>query len=155
MTARTRSSAFGVLIVLAAAPMLGQTRGSAAIQVTEATGIRRTEYPVNARVQPPKGALADPAHARLGLNDADQPAQYSAESRWDDGSVQWLDVDFNVSLGPSESRTYQLEYGPDVSPGAAPRGLTVTEDADSIQVGNVKFNRSGSPLILSASYRGE
>jgi hypothetical protein len=132
-----------------------QTRGSAVIQVTEATGIRRTEYPVNARIQLPKGALADAAHARLRLNDADQPAQCSAESRWDDGSVQWLDVDFNVSLGPSESRSYQLEYGPDVSSGTAPRGLTVTENADSIQVGNVKFNRSGAPLILSASYRGE
>jgi hypothetical protein len=36
-----------------------------------------------------------------------------------------------------------------------PRGLTVTDNADSIQVGNVKFSKSGSPLILSASYRGE
>jgi hypothetical protein len=178
MTRRARSSAFGVLIVLAAAPILvrahraassgraassvraasagaGQARTSVAIQVTEATGIRRTEYPVNARVQFPKGTLADAAHARLRLNAADLPGQYSAESRWDDGSVQSLDVDFNVSLGPSESRTFQLEYGPDVSPAAAPRGLTVTENADSIQVGNVKFGRSGSPLILSASYRGE
>jgi hypothetical protein len=172
MTKRTRSSAFAVLIVLAAAPMLAgaplaassgraasagaqKARRSAAIQVTEATGIRRTEYPVNARVQLSRGALADAAHARLRLNDADAPAQYSAESRWDDESVQWLDVDFNVSLGPSESRTYQLEYGPDVSPAPAPRGLTVTDNTDSIQVGNVKFSKSGSPLILSASYRGE
>jgi hypothetical protein len=160
------------LIVVAAAPMLAgahraassgraasagaePAHGSAAIQVTEATGIRRTEYPVNARVQLPRGALADAAHARLRLNDADAPAQCSAESRWDDGSVQWLDVDFNVSVGPSESRTYQLEYGPDVSPAAVPRGLTVIENADSIQVGNVKLSKSGSPLILSATYRGE
>src|ERR1700694_5186426 len=106
MIRRTRSSAIAVLIVLAAlaastlrvAPAgAGQARRSAAIQVTEATGIRRTEYPVNARVQLPKGALADAAHARLRQSDADAPAQYSAESRWDDGSVQWLDVDFNVS----------------------------------------------------------
>src|ERR1700674_4758747 len=57
-----------------------QARRSAAIQVTEATGIRRTEYPVNARVPLPRGALADAAHARLRLSDADQPAQSSAES---------------------------------------------------------------------------
>jgi hypothetical protein len=132
-----------------------EARKAVAIQVTEATGIRRTEYPVNARVRLPKGALTDAAHARLRLSDADTPAQYSVASRWDDGSVHSLDVDFNVSVGPSESRTYQLEYGPDVSPTAAPRGLTVTDSADSIQVGNVKFGKSGSPLILSASYRGE
>src|ERR1700687_423957 len=64
-----------------------QARRSAAIQVPEATGIRRTEYPVNARVQLPKGALADAARARLRLSDAETPAQYSAESRWDDGAV--------------------------------------------------------------------
>jgi hypothetical protein len=183
MTGRTCSSAFAVLIVLAA-PMLAnpastnpastspasggvalagqatsqgttRTHRSAAIQVSEATGIRRTEYPVSARVQLPRGAVADGAHARLRFNDADPPAQYSVESRWDDGSVQWLDVDFNVSVGPSESRTYQLEYGADVSPAAAARGLAVNENADSIQVGNVKFSKNGSPLILSASYRGE
>ena len=169
MTVRTRSSAIAGVVVLAAALLAahaassglaasagaGQARRSAAIEVTEKTGNRRTEYPVSARVQLPRGALADAAHARLRLSDADAPAQYSAESRWDDGSVRWLDVDFNVSLGPSESRTYQLEYGPDVSPSALPRGLTVTDSADSIQVGNVKFSKSGSPLILSASYRGE
>ena len=31
----------------------------------------------------------------------------------------------------------------------------MTDNNDSIQVGGVKFNKSGSPLILSASYRGE
>ena len=157
MTGRTRSSAFAVLIGLALAASQGaaQPHRSATIQVSETTGIRRTEYPVNARVQLPRGAVADGAHARLRFNDADMPAQFSVESRWDEGSVQWLDVDFNVSVGPSESKTYQLEYGADVSPAAAPRGLAVTENADSIQVGNVKFSKSGSPLILSASYRGE
>jgi hypothetical protein len=63
-----------------------------------------------------------------------------------------VDVDFNVSIGPGESRTYQLEYGGDVAATPITRGLAVTETADAIQVGNVRFAKSGSPLVLSASY---
>ena len=141
-------------VVVDVAP-LAQTSRAISIQVSETTGIRRTEYPVNARVPMPKGALADAAHARLRLNETDVPAQISSQAQWDDGSVRALDVDFNVSIGPSESRSYQLEYGVEIGPSAAPRGLAVSETAEAIQVGNVKFGRSGSPLLLSANYRGE
>ena len=126
-----------------------------AIQVSETTGIRRTEYPVSARVPMAKGVLADAAHARLRLDDADTPAQISSQAQWDDGSVRTLDADFNVSIGPGESRTYQLEYGADIASPAAPRGLAITETAEAIQIGNVKFGRNGAPLLLSANYRGE
>jgi hypothetical protein len=33
-------------------------------------------------------------------------------STWPDGSAQTIDVDFNISLAPAESRTW-LTYGPD------------------------------------------
>src|SRR5258708_1177806 len=137
MIERTRSSALAGLIVLAAATIpalaaLGASSGRAASSVNAASS----------------GRAASSQRAASAGND-------TAEWRWEEGSVQWLDVDFNVSAGPSESRTYQLEYGPDVSPSALPRGLTVTDNADSIQVGNVTFSKGGSPLILSASYRGE
>lgn len=133
-----------------------QARKSVAVQVTEATGIRRTEYPVSARVPFTRGALPGTDHVRLILDGADVPAQYSVESKWDDGSVRSLGVDFNVSIGPTEARTYQVEYGPEVNrPASVPRGLSVVESPDAVQVGNVKFGRSGSPLIVSANYRGE
>jgi hypothetical protein len=90
----------------------------------------------------------DPTHVRLTQGGKEVPAQYSAESRW-------LDVDYNASIGPLESQTFQLEYGQGVIPGAPPRGLSVTEEADSIEVGNVRFSKSGSPLILSVKYRAE
>jgi hypothetical protein len=141
-----------VTLLLAVAFLDAQTRGTRTIVVTETTGIRRTEYPVGARVELAKGALTDLGHARLRNNDADAPAQFTAESRWEDGSVRALAVDFNVSIGPSESRTYQLEYGPDVAVAAPARGLAVSEEADTIQVGNVRFGKSGAPPILSANY---
>ena len=86
------------------------------------------------------------SNARLKLTD-DVIAQFTAETSWDDGSVRALSVDFNVSLGPAERRRYVLEYGADVKSAApAGRGLAVTEDADAIQVGSLRFGRSGAPL---------
>ncbi len=124
----------------------------AQIDVSETAGIRRTEYPVTARVELPRGALRDAGNARLKVTE-DVVAQFTAETTWDDGSVRALSVDFNVSLGPAERRRYVLEFGADVKSAApAGRGLSVTEDADAIQVGNIRFGRTGSPLVLAANY---
>ncbi len=128
---------------------------STSIYVTEAAGIRRFNYPVNARVPFPKGTLPDAAQLRLLLNDIEVPAQYLAESRWPDGSVQWLAVDFNASPGPIEQQTYRLEYGADVRAAPIQRGLAVSENADGIQVGAVRFSRTAVPLLVSATYGAE
>jgi hypothetical protein len=125
------------------------------IRVTEAAGIRRTAFPAGARVHLSQGALRAPQNARLTLAGKETPAQYSAEALFPDGSVEWLDVDFNASVGPGETQTYQLEYGEGITAAEAPRGLAVIEDADAIQAGNLRFSRSGSPLLLSVKYRGE
>ena len=84
------------------------------IDVSETAGIRRTEYPVTASVELPRGTLRDASNGRLKLTE-DVMAQFTAETRWDDGSVRALSVDFNVSLGPAERRRYILEFGPDVN----------------------------------------
>lgn len=125
--------------------------GSAALQaqkidirVRETDGIRRTAFPVDARIP----FTTDPAHVRLTLAGKEVPGQFTA-------GAQWLDVDFNASIGPLESQTYELEYGPGLTPVAPPRGLSVAEEADAIQVGNARFGKSGSPLILSVKYRAE
>jgi hypothetical protein len=161
LTGRTAVAWLGVLasaaIGLEQSPKaLGQGSKSVGLTITETAGIRRTEYPVSARVELPRGQLADTDHVRLHAASADVAAQYSIGSRWDDQSIRMLEVDFNASLGPGEMREYRVAYGADVSraPSVA-RGLTLVEDADAIQVGNIRFGRSGSPLILSANYRGE
>lgn len=122
----------------------------------ETVGIRRTEYPASVTFQMPKGALPDVSHARVMTNSAEVPAQFTARASWDDGSVQTLDVDLNATLDPEEDRRYELQFGPGVTSAApAARGLSVTDEPDAIVVGNLKFSKSGSPLLASASYRGE
>ena len=36
-----------------------------------------------------------------------------------------VDLDFNVSLGPYEKKTYRIEYGPGVKAAPQPEGITV------------------------------
>ena len=125
------------------------------LHVSEVGGIRRTQFPVTARVPFPRGALRDPANVKLLNNQTEVPEQASAETRWPDGSVQWLSVDLNVTIGPNESQTYSLQYGDGVKSEPVARGLMVTEDTDAVQVGNIRFNKSGSPLVASVKYRDE
>jgi hypothetical protein len=143
--------------ILAFSIAIGSTwaQTSVSLYVKETAGIRRMGFPVNARVPFPKGALVNASDARLMSADAEVPAQFSAESQWPDNSTQWLDVDFNASLAPSELHTYRVEYGSGVKPASTPRGLTVTQDAGSIQIGQVKFSKLAAPLLVSAKHRGE
>jgi hypothetical protein len=88
-----------------------------------------------------------------GLRLVGAPAQFTAESRWDDQSVRTLGVDFNVSIGPAERRSYFLEAGGKDAPlPFTGRGLTVTENGDSIQAGAIRLSRSASPLVQSAAF---
>ncbi len=128
------------------------------LHVSESAGIRRTTYPVNARVPFARGTMADASHVRLLRQGAEVPAQFQVdqeEAQWPDGSVKWLDVDFNASIGPLETADYMVEYGPTVSASTLPRGLVVTDGPVTIQVGSVTFGKNASPLIRSVKYRDE
>ena len=95
----------------------------------------------------PAGALARPDQVRLLGDDEEIPAQFAAGSRWPDGSVQWLRVDFNASIGPEETRSYRVEYGPGVGAEAElGRGLALVEDANGIQVGRVRFSKNAAAV---------
>ncbi|MBI3403809.1 MAG: hypothetical protein HY048_20540 [Acidobacteria bacterium] len=144
-----------LLATLVPAGLGGQTRQSVAIHVKETAGIRRSAYPLNARVALRAGALRDASHARLMISGAEAPVQLGVESSWPDGSIRSLTVDFNASVGPGEEMTAQLEYGDEVTASAVARGLSVTETPDAIQVGNARFNKSLAPLLLSIKYRQE
>ena len=141
-----------ILVSLSAATAAAQSvPSSIPIHVSETGGIRRTQFPVAARIPFPRAVLRDPAAVRLLSNQNEVPSQASVEARWPDGSIQWLVVELNVTIGPGESQTYALQYGEGVKSEAVARGLTVTEDADAIQIGNLRFNKSGSPLVASIS----
>ena len=105
-------------VVLLVSGMSAQTRHSVVLHVNESAGIRRTAYPVNARVPLPRGALTDGAKTRLMLDGKEIPGQMLPETMlWPDGSIQWLQVDFNASIGPRETAQYELQYGEGVTPG--------------------------------------
>ncbi len=130
--------------------------GAIALHVTESSGIRRFGYPVQARVPFAAGALHDASTVRLLSGRDEVPAQYTVDTRWPDGSVQWLDIDFSASIGPDETTTYAVEHGPGVRVTSdVPRGLTVTEDADLIRVGRIALGTTGRALIRSVTSRGE
>ena len=82
-------AAVGLAALIPHAPIRAetQTRNSLSLHVEETTGIRRTRYPVNAQVPFPPGALARADQVRLLGDDEEIPAQFSAGSRWPDGSV--------------------------------------------------------------------
>lgn len=138
-----------------AASILAQSPASVSIKVSETAGIRRFNFPVASRVSLPKGALADPANARLTLEGKDVPAQFTAESRFPDGSVEWLDADFNLAAGVGQTQTLRLEYGPGVAASAQPKGLAFSEQPDAIQAGPIRLGKSGKPLIPSVKFRVE
>jgi YetA-like protein len=132
-----------------------QSRQSLSVAVTETAGIRRAAYPTLARVRFDRGTLADAAHVRLMSNGMEVPGQFGAEASYPDGSVQWLTVDFNASLGPHETANYQLEYGAQIEHRESARGLTVSQDGEGIQIGSVRLGLTGAPLIVSVKYRRE
>jgi len=144
-----------VFVLLSAASGLAQRPASVALHISEAGGIRRTQFPVTARIPFPRGVLRDPSNVKLLLNQTEVAEQTAAETRWPDGSVQWLSLDLNATIGPNESQTYSVQYGDGIKSEVAARGLMVVEEGDAIQVGNMRFNKSGSPLIASVKYRDE
>ncbi len=107
-----------VLLALFAGSLLGQV---AEFRVRDTAGLRRFGYPVRARFQSggPAGSL------RLLESRKPVPAQFTSL----DGG--YAEVDFNVNLGPFETRDYRVEPG---SGPAVPGGLTVDEMADTFLV---------------------
>jgi hypothetical protein len=160
-TLRRRLAVAIVILICCCSGAPAQTADGVTITLRETLGIRRTEYPVSVRVPLPKGAVAELSHLRLrsgGGSDAsaaDVAAQFAADQQWDDGSTQWLALDFNASIGAGETRQFRLEYGPTITSGATARGLAVSEAGDRIQVGSVAFSKTGWPLLTSVAFRGE
>lgn len=124
--------------------------------VTETAGLRRFGYPVSAALEAPSGMLANADRARLlDATGKEAPAQFTAMSQWPDGSVRALDVDFESSLGPLESRSFRVESVTRPQP-ARPKGLSVAETADEITVASAaishRIRRDGKPLLASIAF---
>jgi hypothetical protein len=85
------------------------------LTVAEPSGVKRTGFPVTSGVPLARGALRRDRQAAL-FDSAGQevPLQSEVLSRWPDGSIRWLLLDFQVDLAANESREFVLRYGPEV-----------------------------------------
>jgi hypothetical protein len=121
------------------------------VTVEETLGQRRYGYPASINVPLPRTAVREPANLAL-YPDAPEPAsapmrgvQYDALSRWPDGSLQWVMLSFNLSLGPLEKEQFRLRYGsavshPDPGPGV------VTQTPEEFVIRNAyRIPRRGGP----------
>jgi len=146
----------GLFILWAAIGLDLHAQQGAILSVEETGGIRRTRFPTHALLELPRGRLAVTDPVRMTEGDTEVQVQGTGLLHWDDGSIRALEVDFNVSIGPLEMRTFELHYGPDIpQQTSVGPGLSVTEAPNFVQSGNIRFNRSGFPLLLSVDYRGE
>lgn len=124
--------------------------------VSETAGLRRFGYPVAASLEGAAGMIPDAEQLRLiGADGKEVPAQFTAMSKWPDGSVRALDVDFSPSPGPHEALTYHVEIGE--APAQPLRaGLSVTETPDEIVVASAairhRIRRDGKPLLTSIAF---
>jgi hypothetical protein len=127
-----------------------------AFTVSETAGLRRFAYPVTASLECASGILPSPEEATLtDEKGSEVPAQFTAMSRWPDGSVRGLDVDFSPSTGPLETLPFRLVTGQ--APTQSLRaGLSVTESGDEILVASSairhRIRRDGKPLIASIAF---
>ena len=80
--------------------------------VTEHDGIARNALPVTGGIPIVQGAVADVAKLELH-DDRGEPVslQARATSRWPDGSVRWVLLDFPVEVGALQTREYRLAAG--------------------------------------------
>jgi hypothetical protein len=144
--------------------------------VRETAGIRRFGYPVT--VVLPAGAARAGDRYRLLEKGKPVAAQFRRVAGKGGGAAA-VHLDFNVSHGPLEKRTYQVEYVPGVEPGPEPKGgLTVQVGDDTVTVahgreldfvlprqlpgllrqvraGRTEYLRDGSPGLLLGDRAGK
>ena len=113
----------GVLVVLNS----GALAQEISLTIAEPSGVKRTGFPVTSGVPLARGELRRDRQAALFDADSQElPLQSEVLSRWPDGSIRWLLLDFQVDLTANESREFVLRYGPKVQrrPVALPRLIT-------------------------------
>lgn len=109
-------------------------QGGIDLFIAESAGIPRFNEPVTAGVPLGKGLLPG-GHASFALFDDSGkpvPVQTQVLDRWSDGSVRWLLLDFQVTLGANTEAVLVLRPGCGVTP---ERPIKTDTSADTITVG--------------------
>ena len=107
----------------------GSTAMAAEVELTveEPTGVDRSGWPVTSGIPLARGELTNAGDAALFTSGGREvPLQTEALSRWPDGSVRWLLLDFQVDLKAGEKKSLTLRYGPGTKRSAVANPLRVT-----------------------------
>ena len=122
-----------------------------AMAIPEPGDVERSNWPVTQGLPFPRGMLADVSEIRV-LNPAGReiPAQVRATSFWEDDSIRWALLDFNVDVQPGQKTTYVVECGQGVSRSEVEQPIRVKEDDDLIRVdtGPLQFTVSKTHFRL-------
>jgi hypothetical protein len=109
------------------------------ISVKEHGGVARPGMPVTGGVPLPRGAVQDAAE--LVLVDAAGgavPCQADTVTRWPDGSVKWVELNFQADLAPGEEARLSLGRGRPPAPEQAVR-VTQGPEAVTVDTGAISF----------------
>ncbi|MHC4544374.1 MAG: exo-rhamnogalacturonan lyase family protein [Planctomycetota bacterium] len=141
----------GVLIVMLM--VAGSANSEAKIislVVEEPSGVERRAWPVTSGVPLAEGTMREPSYARLHLDGKELPLQTETLSRWSDGSIKWLLLDFQIDIRANERRRLTLEYGPETKTSQSQASMDVRKDSDTttIVTGPLKFILSRSEFRL-------
>ena len=119
------------------------------LTVTEPSGVARVSWPVTSGIPLGRMALRDPASVVLIDGRGNHlPLQTEVLTRWPDGSIRWLLIDFPIELAAHESTVLKLRYGKGVVTKAhegrfAGRcRVNETEDDVSVDTGTLRLDIS-------------
>ena len=88
------------------------------LHVTEPLGLARSRFPVTRGIPLPEGTVREPADATLiDAAGREAPVQTRRLTRWPDGSVKWLLVDFQADVPAGGRAEYALRLGEAAGPG--------------------------------------
>ncbi len=103
--------------------------------VAEPTGVARQQWPTTSGVPFARGLLLKSELTAVFTDEGRElPLQTEVLSRWPDGSVRWLLLDFSIDLQPNQKRTLTLRYGDAVRRTPIAKGVKVVTGEAAIVV---------------------
>ena len=119
--------------------------------VNEPTGVARRNWPVSSSVPFGRGVLPNPdATILLSVDGKELPLQTEALSRWPDGSVRWLLLDFLIDLEAGETKPLTLRHSAGVrrTPVAKPVKVTSSDAVVVMETGPMRTTLSRQSFRL-------
>lgn len=125
-----------LLFLLTSLPQVAAVEATAVrLTVAEPSGVARSSWPVTSGVPLGRGVMRDGAQTALFSGDGLQvPLQSEVLSRWPDGSVRWLLLDFSIDLAAHETKRLTLQCGSTVQRDPVANGVRAESRDDAVVI---------------------